>query len=226
MGTFSRYSRYTILTTKDEVLTGTTTDRPGSVEEITAAVALHVRALRTGRGWSLDELSGRSSVSKGMLVQIEAARTNPSIGTLARIADAFGVTVGRLLQPANDRSVHLSDITEAPVLWRGGRGGAGRLLRGLTDPDFVELWDWRFAPHERYEAEDHQPGTRELCHVLLGELVITVDGVDHTVLAGQTLDFRSDRLHVYRNLTDATARMMMVICIPPGEFDRRFPRQR
>jgi transcriptional regulator with XRE-family HTH domain len=208
------------------VLTDTTTDRPGSVEEITAAVALHVRALRTGRGWSLDELSGRSSVSKGMLVQIEAARTNPSIGTLARIADAFGVTVGRLLQPASDRTVHLADIAEAPVLWRGGRGGMGRLLRGLNDPDFVELWDWRFAPHERHESEDHQPGTRELVHVLVSEIVVTVDGADYTVQTGQTLDFRSDRLHVYRNLTETPARVIMVVVIPSGEFDRRMPRQR
>jgi transcriptional regulator with XRE-family HTH domain len=192
------------LTTKDSVLTDTTTERTPAVEEITAAVALHVRALRTGRGWSLDELSGRSSVSKGMLVQIEAARTNPSVGTLARIADAFGVTVARLLQPTADQSVHLSDLQEAPILWRGGRGGMGRLLRGLSEPNFVELWDWRFAPHERYESEDHQPGTREMAHVLIGEIVITVDGIDHTVLTGQTLDFRGDRAHSYRNVTEAT----------------------
>lgn len=207
-------------------MTDTTTDRPGSVEEITAAVALHVRALRTGRGWSLDELSGRSSVSKGMLVQIEAARTNPSVGTLARIADAFGVTVARLLQPAADRNVHLSDSQDAPVLWRGGRGGSGRLLRGLTDPSYVELWDWRFAPNERFESEDHQPGTREMAHVLVGEILITVDGVDHRVLTGQTLDFRGDRTHSYRNDTDVPARVVMIVSVPPGEFDRRMPRQR
>lgn len=207
-------------------MTDTTTDRPGSVEEINAAVALHVRALRTGRGWSLDELSGRSSVSKGMLVQIEAARTNPSVGTLARIADAFGVTVARLLQPAADRSVHLSDMADAPILWRGGRGGTGRLLRGLNEPNFVELWDWRFAPHERYESEDHQPGTREMAHVLVGEIVVTVDGVDHTVVAGQTLDFRGDRVHAYRNQTDSPARVVMVVTMPPGEMDRRPPRPR
>ena len=208
------------------MLTDTTTHRPGSVEEITAAVALHVRALRTGRGWSLDELSGRSSVSKGMLVQIEAARTNPSVGTLARVADALGVTVARLLQPATDRSVHLSEFHDAPILWRGGRGGLGRLLRGLSDPGFVELWDWRFAPHERYEAEDHQPGTREMVHVLVGEIVVTVDGADHVVQTGQTLDFRADRTHVYRNDTDAAARLVMILSIPQRELEHRTPRQR
>lgn len=202
-----------------------TTERRTTADEITAAVALHVRALRTGRGWSLDELSGRSSVSKGMLVQIEAARTNPSIGTLARIAEAFGVTVARLLQPAADRTVHLSDIQDAPILWQGGRGGAGRLLRGVNDPNVVELWDWRFAPNERYESEEHQPGTREMAHVLVGEILITVDGESYPVKAGQTLDFRSDRFHTYRNTTDAPARLIMVVTVPPGD-ERRMPRQR
>ena len=67
------------------------------VARVTTAVAQHVRALRQSRGWSLDELSGRSGVSKGMVVQIEGNRTNPSVGTLSRLADAFGVTVLSLI---------------------------------------------------------------------------------------------------------------------------------
>src|ERR1700759_1253210 len=80
------------------------------------AVAQHVRALRQARGWSLDELSGRSGVSKGMVVQIEAARTNPSLGTLTRVADAFGVTIARLLEPAAERVVRLTGLQDAPML--------------------------------------------------------------------------------------------------------------
>ncbi|MGZ4466446.1 MAG: hypothetical protein ACXVW0_13885 [Nocardioides sp.] len=35
-----------------------------------STVARNVRALRTEQAWTLDELAGRSGVSKGMLVQI------------------------------------------------------------------------------------------------------------------------------------------------------------
>lgn len=195
----------------------------GTANELNAAVALHVRALRTGRGWSLDELAGRSGVSKGMLVQIEAARTNPSIGTLARVADAFGVTVARLLEPAADRSVHVSDYDEAPILWRGGRGGTARLLRGLNE---VELWDWRLAPHEAYASDDHKPGTREVITVLTGTITVSVGGEEHTVYAGQTIDLTADRAHGYQNLTDTPARFTMLVTTPSREFDRRLLRQR
>ncbi len=63
-----------------------------------STVARNVRALRTEQAWTLDELAGRSGVSKGMLVQIEQNRTNPSIGTLCRIAEAFGVSLASLVE--------------------------------------------------------------------------------------------------------------------------------
>ncbi|MEV4755999.1 XRE family transcriptional regulator [Micromonospora sp. NPDC049559] len=191
------------------------------VEAVTAAVAQHVRELRTGRGWSLDELAGRSGVSKGMVVQIEGARTNPSVGTLCRLADAFGVTVARLLEPAADRAVRITRAEEAPLLWRGERGGVGRLLGGLNDPNFVELWEWRLKPGERHGSADHAPGTRELLHILTGTAIVTVDGVDHAVTTGETIEFRADRGHTYRNDGDEDVRLTMVVVMPSGEWDRR-----
>lgn len=197
------------------------TDTSSRLGEITAAVAARMRALRTARGWSLDELAGRSGVSKGMLVQIEAARTNPSVGTLCRIADAVGVTIGSLLEPEHERAVHITTAESAPVLWHGAAGGLGRLLGGLNEPSFVELWDWTLAPGDRYASADHPPGTRELLYVLDGDAVVSVDGEDHAVLAGQTIEFRADRPHGYRNDGTAPTRLVMVVVTPSGEWDRR-----
>jgi quercetin dioxygenase-like cupin family protein len=153
-----------------------------------------------------------------MIVQIENARTNPSIGTLCRLAESFGVSVARLIEPepARDR-VRVIAADEPPVLWRGERGGAARLLVGVNEPAFVEFWDWRIAAGERHRSSDHTPGTRELLHVRAGALVVSVDGTDHPVSAGQTIDFRADRPHGYRNDTDAPADATMVVVMPPGE---------
>ena len=191
------------------------------VAELTAAVARHLRALRSSRGWSLEELAGRSGVSKGMVVQIEAGRTNPSVGTLVRLADAFGVTIARLLEPDSDRRVRVLSAEEAPKLWQGGSGGFGRLLAGTNDPDFVELWEWVVEPGEAHSSPDHAPGTREMLHVLAGSVTVTVDGTDHAVAAGQTIDFQADSPHGYRNEGAEPARLVMVVVMPPGEWDRR-----
>ncbi len=187
-----------------------------NVAAVTAAVAHHVRSLRQARGWSLDELASRSGVSKGMVVQIEAARTNPSVGTLSRLADAFRVTIARLLEPAAERVVRVCGIDEAPTLWRGGHGGFGRMLAGVNDPDLVELWEWQLQPGERHDSPDHAVGTRELIHVLAGEVTVAVDGKDHLVRATETIDFPADRGHGYRNDTQVPVRMLMVVLMPPG----------
>ena len=211
------------------MLTGTLSGDPpgrgaGPAEqgaEVTAAVARAVRNLRQSRGWSLDELAGRSGVSKGMVVQIEGARTNPSIGTLCRLADAFGVTVARLVEPAPPRRVRVGAASDAPLLWQGRYGGFARLLAGRGEPDYVELWEWRLQPSDRHDSSDHAPGTREVLHVLGGTLTVTVDGTDHVVRAGETIDFPADEAHGYRNGGKTPVRMLMVVAMPPGAYDRR-----
>ncbi|SCE96984.1 transcriptional regulator, XRE family with cupin sensor [Micromonospora coriariae] len=193
----------------------------GRIGAVTAAVARQVRELRATRGWSFEELAGRSGVSKGMLVQIESARTNPSVGTLCRVADAFGVNIARLLEPDEERPVKITPVADAPVLWQGERGGTAHLLSGLGEPDLVELWDWRLEPGEAHRSPDHPRGTREVLHVLIGAIVVRVDGQDHPVRAGETIEFHADREHGYRNDTDQPARLMMVTVTPSGEWDRR-----
>jgi transcriptional regulator with XRE-family HTH domain len=203
--------------------------RRRSSEEVavSAAVARHVRALRQARNWSLDELAGRSGVSKGMVVQIEGERTNPSIGTLCRLAEAFGVNVAALIEAPAEPVARVIGADDPPVLWRGAAGGTGRLLSGVgSGAAEVELWEWRMAPGEDLRSGDHSSGTREVLHVRSGEMVVTVDAVDHRVAAGETMEFFADRPHGYRNDGPEPAVATMVVVTPTGERDRRSQRDR
>src|SRR5450432_3646481 len=152
-----------------------------------SSIARNVRALRNEHEWSLDELSGRSSVSKGMLVQIEQNRTNPSIGILSRIAEAFGVSLAALLELDQSPTVRLVAADEAIELWHGSEGSVGRLLIGSDRREHIELWEWRMVPGDAYPGQAHLPGTREMLHVHEGTLTLTVDGTDHEVPAGSAV---------------------------------------
>jgi transcriptional regulator with XRE-family HTH domain len=196
-------------------------ERTGQGREVQAAVARHVKSMRLARRWSLDELASRSGVSKGMLVQIEGARTNPSVGTLCRVAESFGVSIARLLEAEPEPVVKIVAADEAAVLWRGPGGGTGRLLRGVNDPAFVEFWEWRVAPGERHDSADHAPRTREIIQVRQGELIVSIDGTDYAVATGETIDFKADRPHLYRNPGEVEAVLTMVVVMPEGERDRR-----
>ncbi len=87
---------------------------------LTRSLARNVKRWRTERGFTLDMLAARAGVSRGMLIQIEQARTNPSIGTIVKIGDALGVSVPTLLDYERARRSGSSPPTRRSVCGRPG----------------------------------------------------------------------------------------------------------
>ncbi len=183
-------------------------------DQVGAAVARNLVDFRRRRALSLEQLAQRSGVSKGMLVQIEQGRTNPSIATLCRIANALGIAVARFVEVGEAPTVRLVKAAEAPVLWQGGGASLARLLVGSDAPDCVELWDWRIAPGDFYVGAAHPSSTRELLHVLEGQLALDIEQTVQRVGQGDSVIFRADRPHRYANAGDSPLRFIMVVAEP------------
>jgi transcriptional regulator with XRE-family HTH domain len=189
------------------------TDTP----DITAAVARTLQALRADRGWSLDQLAARSGVSKGVLVALEQGRSNPNLATLARIGDAFGVPVMRLVDVGEQPAVRISRPDDSRVLWHGPAGGTGTIIGATEPPWAAELWRWEVMPGETFGGEPHAPGVRELAWVEAGTLTLTVAGERHTVGVGQFARFDGSLPHRYANEGGEPVRLIMVDVIPPTQ---------
>lgn len=189
-------------------------------DEVAAAIARNTRDLRTVRSWSLDHLATRSGVSKGMLVQIEQARTNPSIATLCRVADAFGVTLATLVEVSDDTTVRIVEPDDAVRLWEGAPGSSGDLLVGTDLLANVELWRWRLAPGDVHESGGHVEGTRELITVISGTLTLRAGDEEHIVRAGGAALFDADRDHAYTNTHRRPLDMVLTVVQPLGESIR------
>ena len=176
-------------------------------DDVNAAVARNVRGHRTRMAWTLEDLAARSGVSKGMLSQIEQARTNPSVATICRLATALGVSVATLVEAPEMPSARVVRADEAVTLWAGSReGSAARLLVGSGTSQQVELWDG-----DGYASEAHPSGTRELLMVIDGELTLELDGIPHQVCDGDAIAFVADRPHAYRNRGTAPLRYSLSV---------------
>ncbi|MGW2375828.1 MULTISPECIES: helix-turn-helix domain-containing protein [Kitasatospora] len=182
---------------------------------VSRALARNVKRLRTERGHTLDALAARSGVSRGMIVQIEQGRTNPSVATVVRIGDALGVSIATLLDYEEGPDVRIVPGDQAVPLWTGPEGGTGTLLHGIEAPGPLELWDWRMAPGEEYSAEPHPAGTVEILRVDEGELTLVHGERLHAVPAGSTVSFDASHAHVYRNAGERELRLTMVVSVPP-----------
>jgi transcriptional regulator with XRE-family HTH domain len=187
-------------------------------EAVAAAVAHNTRRLRTEHGWSLDQLAQRSGVSKGMLVHLEGARTNPSLGTLCKVAETLGVSLAGLIEAEEPPPVQVVAAGDVARLWDSGAGSFGDLLVGSDARDHVELWHWTLAPGDAHGSEAHAKGTREMLHVVAGTLTLVVDGTAHQVAAGGAALFHADRDHEYRNGGGRPVRLVMVVVQPDADL--------
>jgi transcriptional regulator with XRE-family HTH domain len=75
-------------------------------------VGMTIRRLREERHLSLKEMAGRSGLTQSFLSQVERGLTSPSVASLRKVAQAFGVPLAALFQgptPPGDRVVRRGD---------------------------------------------------------------------------------------------------------------------
>jgi transcriptional regulator with XRE-family HTH domain len=193
---------------------------PGT-DAVAEALAGNVRRLRTAQGLTLDALAARAEVSRGMLIQIEQRRVNPSLATLVRISDVLDVGVQELVDLGGDRRMRLVGSEEQAVLWRSEAGGCGRLIVGSDGREHVEAWDWTLRPGDEHLAGAHPTGAREILYVLDGRLTVVAGDEDATAGPGEAIVFSAAIDHAYRNEGSGPARALMVVVTPGSGRPRR-----
>ncbi|WP_037856539.1 helix-turn-helix domain-containing protein [Streptomyces sp. NRRL S-340] len=185
------------------------------LELLTQSLARNVKRWRGERGFTLDTLAARAAVSRGMLIQIEQARTNPSLGTVVKIADALGVSITTLLDYEQGPRVRVVPADQTVRLWHTDAGSYNRLLAGAEAPGPLEMWEWRLVPGESSASDPHPAGTFELVHVTAGELTLVVDGTEYRVPEGASASFEASAAHTYANHGGVAMNMVMAVSVPP-----------
>ncbi|MFF3958889.1 helix-turn-helix domain-containing protein [Streptomyces sp. NPDC001890] len=185
------------------------------LDQLTQSLARNLKRWRGERGFTLDALAARAGVSRGMIIQIEQARTNPSVGTTVKLADALGVSITTLLDYEQGSPVRLVPESQAVRMWSTDAGSSTTLLVGTEARGPLELWSWRLMPGDSSASDPHPEGTVELLHVDAGELTLVVDGTSYAVPAGASASFEAHHPHSYRNDGSEPAEVIMAVSIPP-----------
>ena len=181
-------------------------------ESVAAEIAARVRAARTYRRWTLDELAARSAISRRLLVQIEHGDANPSLATLLKLAAALGITLAELVADEPETApVAVVAGRDAMTLWSTTTGSAARLL---VSHRAIELWSWTLAPGDRRDSEPHRPGSVELLAVETGTVALDVGHHRAEVPAGDSAWFDATLPHRYANPGTDTAAFALVVFEP------------
>ncbi|WP_316935701.1 XRE family transcriptional regulator [Halomonas sp. ANAO-440] len=133
------------------------------------SLSTRVIELRKRRGLTLEQLAAASGVSRSMLSQIERGKANPTLAVTLRIAQAFGMNIGDLVdQPWTASRIEVIRSDDASQLFRDDRDCRIRTLSPLHMEKHVEFYEVRLAPGARLHSAAHFEGTRELLTLTQG----------------------------------------------------------
>lgn len=167
------------------------------MSELIDAVANNVRKLRESRGLSLSQLSELSGVAKATLFKVERGRTNPTLDTLAAIAETFDVSVPSLVTMPSGAVVEIVKDGEGDDI--SDEISSGQVLRSLTiGAGSMEIHAQRFFDGKVETSPSHGYGAREHVFVRKGKIVVGPVGEEVEVSAGDYVTYPADRTHKWQ----------------------------
>ena len=149
-----------------------------------------------------------------MIVQVEAAKTNASLGTICQLADALGVPVPSLIEMSKESRVEIIPARETSVVWSDAKGSSATLLCGTSTRQKTELWSWKLGPAAEYTSKAHPRDTREIIWVMAGALTLNVGDEEFVVGSGDSIIFEADLAHSYRNAARTPCTFGMLVQLP------------
>jgi XRE family transcriptional regulator, regulator of sulfur utilization len=183
------------------------------LDKLNFVIAENLKRLREDRKLSLDNVAKLSGVSKSMLGQIERGEVNPTVSTVWKISNGLKISFTQLMSrpEADIEIVNKAEIQ--PFIEDGGK------IRNYPVFPFdstrrFEMYSLEIDEDGYLSAEAHPQGTQEFITVFSGEVTINVSGEDYVVTCGNSMRFKADSPHTYKNNGDTNCALSMVIYYP------------
>ncbi len=181
---------------------------------MTDTLGKDLRALRTSRKMTLEDLATRLDRSVGWLSQVERDISTPRMSDLREIADILGVPLSLLFGNAKAPAAETGRIVRASARRVMGEHDKG-LVETLISPDLTDSFE---VIHSTFQpgAERTRPiarPTQEVAYLLSGKLDIWLDETPFTVSAGDSFRIR-DQSYRWSNPYSDPAIAIWVISPP------------
>ena len=164
-------------------------------DEVLGAVGPRLRAFRTRRGLSLDDLSRLSGITASTLSRVERGLVRPGLEQLLPLARVYGLPLDELVAAPRvaDPRVHLTPVRKHGLVF----------IRLGVNTGGVQAFKVIYPPHDaeaRPTFNTHQG--REWFYVLSGAVVLALSDQRTIVNAGEAAEFDTMTPHWIVNAND------------------------
>jgi XRE family transcriptional regulator, regulator of sulfur utilization len=178
--------------------------------DVNLIVAENLKTIRENKKLSLDQVAKLTGVSKSMLGQIERGEVNPTISVVWKIANGLKISFTSLLDHAKS-DVEVVKKSEIAPLIEDEERFINYPIFTFDETRKFEQYYIEIKPGGSRKSDPHLMGTEEFVTAFEGEVSITVGGKEFKLADGDSIHFKSDISHSYRNDGDKTMHIHMTI---------------
>ena len=181
------------------------------MEPLSQYVCDRIRQLRKRQNWTLEQLAASSGVSRSMLSQVERGSANPTLSVAFRIAQAFGISLGDLVDGAMaEPRMDVIRKTDKQFVFRNDEDCKIRTLSPLNLEKDVEFYEVTLHPQSTLESAAHFQGTREFLTVQSGSIEVQSGDVSVVLGKGDSVQYAADVDHSIKNIGKRDAVLFLV----------------
>jgi transcriptional regulator with XRE-family HTH domain len=173
------------------------------------SVGNKLRTVRDERGLSQRELAQRAGVSTNAISLIERDENSPSVATLQSLATALNVKMSYFFDDHEPTLVLHVKAKNRPIISSKGvhiEGLDGKLNYQEMEPFLISLKPNSGSGERQVVHTGH-----ELVYCLSGSVEYLIDGRVYALEQGDFLLFEAHLPHLWRNVTDEDAAIMLVL---------------
>lgn len=183
------------------------------MDKFSFIIAENLKRFRDERKLSLDNVSKLSGVSKSMLGQIERGEANPTVSTVWKIANGLKISFTELMIKA-ESNIEIVDKSQVQPLVEDNNRVRIFPVFPFDSIRRFEMYSIEFDSKGYLSTEAHQQGTQEFITVFSGKLNVSINSENYTVTAGNSIRFKGDCIHSYKNVCEEICLLSMVIYYP------------
>ncbi|SFH67822.1 Cupin domain protein [Tindallia magadiensis] len=172
-------------------------------------VSKKIREIRKERGLTLKELSERTGFSISFLSQVERETSSIAITSLKKIADSLHVPITTFFKAYDNEHFLVNKEDQKSFLIEGSSTEYIRLSGTFQDRALESLMV-TLQPEEKHGHLFSHQG-EEFLYVLEGAVVVTIDGDDYTVYAGDSIHYPSGKPHLWTNPLEEKTRFLCIL---------------
>lgn len=177
--------------------------------EFQQTVAKNIKEIRESKKITLDAAARLTGVSRSMLAQIEKGDVNPTISVLWKIANGYKTSFTSLV---NTEDTHLLiRAEEVTPLIEGDGLYINRPAFPFQNNTHFETYRIEIQKDGCLKAQPHMKGTEEFLTMFSGEAEVRAGEECFQIKKGDSLRFRADVEHSYKNIGDETVHLHMII---------------